>query len=108
MNARELLARYVEQHDARRWDDVAQLFAEDAVLAFVGPFVGPFIGREAIADGYREHPPEDRIVVLAVEEDENAVEVRWAWASSPKTQAGTLRLVEAAGEIAALVVRVGA
>jgi len=43
-----------------------------------------------------------------VEEDENAVEVRWAWASSPTTQAGTMRLVEAAGQIAALVVRVGA
>ena len=63
------------------WDAFAARFADDAVLAFVGPPVGPFAGRDAIAAAYAAQPPDDTISItgtVTVEGDETVVPYRWA------------------------------
>jgi steroid Delta-isomerase len=73
-------------------------FSEDAELLFEGIPVGPFRGRDAIAEAYRERPPDDEIVLL---EDDGT----YAWASAPEVPAGQMFLTERDGEIARLVIR---
>jgi steroid delta-isomerase len=62
------------------WATFSERFADDAVLAFVGPPVGPFAGRDAIAAAYAAQPPDDTISVagaVTVEGDETVVPYRW-------------------------------
>jgi uncharacterized protein (TIGR02246 family) len=56
----------------RRYDDLAQFFAEDMVFALPG-LSGRLEGREAIVESYREFM--DRITLTFYKEDSPAVEV---------------------------------
>ncbi|MGS0688878.1 nuclear transport factor 2 family protein [Nakamurella sp. GG22] len=73
------------------WDPFVSLFADDAVLEFVGPQVGPFRGRDAIAEAYRQTPPDDCIHLAGapvVRGDETVIPYRWESTGST----GTMRL----------------
>jgi RimJ/RimL family protein N-acetyltransferase len=86
------------------WDALAECFAGDAVLEFEGVPVGPFSGREAIAAGYRERPPDDEVRILDAEEDGETVVARYAWSTEPKRQAGRLVMTRRGATIERLVV----
>jgi steroid Delta-isomerase len=76
------------------WGAFAARFADDAVLAFVGPPVGPFEGREAIAAAYAAQPPDDTISIagpVTTEGDETVVPYRWDATGAT----GTMRLTPA-------------
>jgi steroid Delta-isomerase len=87
------LTAYVERfNEGVRTGDFAglvELYAEDGELAFEGVPVGPFRGRAAIAEAYRERPPDDELRVTAVEERPDALVARFDWL---RGGSGTMRL----------------
>lgn len=73
------------------WGPFVALFADDAVLEFVGLQVGPFRGRNAIAEAYRQMPPDDCIHVAgAPVVHGNETMITYRWDSTGST--GTMRL----------------
>ena len=79
-------------------------FSEDATMAFEGVPIGPFIGREAIAQAYRERPPDDELDVLDVRRTGDMFVAGYAWRREPERRAGELRLTVDGGRISRLVV----
>lgn len=79
-------------------------FADDATMAFAGVPVGPFVGRDAIAQAYREQPPDDELDVLDVRDDGDTVVAGYAWRRDPDVRAGELRLTVRGDRISRLVV----
>jgi steroid Delta-isomerase len=79
-------------------------FADDAEMVFEGVPVGPFIGRDAIAQAYREQPPDDELDVLDVRRDSDKIVAGYAWGRDPEVRAGELRLTVEDGLISRLVV----
>jgi steroid delta-isomerase len=61
------------------WSAFVAGFHPDAVMTFEGPPVGPFVGREAIAEGYATHPPDDTMEILSVRTEATTDVVRFAW-----------------------------
>jgi len=109
----DLEATYVfDEHIARfnagvrsgDFGPMLEQFADDAELEFVGVPVGPFSGREAIAQAYRERPPDDELDILDVRHEGEDVVAGYAWRREPDTRAGALRLTVAGGRIRQLVV----
>lgn len=104
MTAEEHVAAFNTAVRTGGWDAFAARFADDAVLAFVGPPVGPFAGRAAIAAAYAAQPPDDTIAIagpVTVEGDEVVVPYRWDATGAT----GTMRLTPAPdGLLARLVV----
>jgi steroid delta-isomerase len=104
----EFLAEHVERfnkgvrtaHFARMLEN----FADDATMAFEGVPVGPFVGRDAIAQAYRDQPPDDELDVLDSRRDGDTIVAGYAWRREPEKRAGELRLTSAHGRIARLVV----
>ena len=88
--------------DAAEWSPMLARFADDAELHFVGPPAGPFVGRAAIANAYEEQPPDDRIVLLGVQEEgDRKVVAGFAW---EKGGTGRLELEHDGGTITRLTV----
>ena len=78
--------------------------APDATMAFEGVPVGPFAGRDAIAQAYRDQPPDDELDVLDSRREGDTIVAGYAWRREPDERAGELRLTVADGRIAGLVV----
>lgn len=101
----ELLAAHVASfnHGVRSgdWGPMLSRFDEGAAMEFVGVPAGPFHGRDAIAEAYRAQPPDDELVVVEDRGDGSAL---YAWAATPETTAGELRLTVDGGRIIRLVV----
>jgi steroid Delta-isomerase len=79
-------------------------FAENAELAFRGVPAGPFVGRAAIADAYRERPPDDELDLLDVRKVPGAIRAGYAWRARPDHRAGEMRFELRDGRIARLLV----
>ena len=79
-------------------------FAEDATMAFEGVPVGPFVGRDAIAQAYREQPPDDELDVLDVRREGDTIVAGYAWRREPAKRVGELRLTVDGDRITRLVV----
>jgi steroid delta-isomerase len=103
-----LLEDHVERFNAGvRTGDFARMLenvAADATMAFEGVPVGPFVGRDAIAQAYREQPPDDELDVLDSRHDGDTVVAAYAWRREQATRAGELRLTIVGGLITRLVV----
>ena len=104
--ARVFLARHErtfnEAVESGDFAPLVDLFAEDALLEFVGVPAGPFVGRDAIAAAYAAQPPDDALDVVSVEqESDGAFTERFAWR---RGGSGTMRVTVADGRIARLVV----
>jgi RimJ/RimL family protein N-acetyltransferase/ketosteroid isomerase-like protein len=108
LEAMRLLEDHVERfNDGVRTGDFARMlenFADDATMAFEGVRVGPFVGRDAIAQAYREQPPDDELDVLDSRHDGDTVVAAYAWRREQATRAGELRLTIVGGLITRLVV----
>jgi cysteine desulfurase / selenocysteine lyase len=101
----QLFAEHIERFNAgvrsQDFGEMVRHFSDDARLEFVGIPVGPFEGREAIAQAYRDQPPDDEIDTLSVDEPDGATVVgRYAWRSSGDT--GTMTLSHRGREITGL------
>ncbi len=91
MNAEEHVSAFNAAVRSGGWDTFAARFADDAVLAFVGPPVGPFHGRVGIAAAYAAQPPDDTISIHGpVTEDGAETVVPYRWDTTGAT--GTMRL----------------
>jgi len=104
----DLLADHVRRFNAAvRSGDFSPMlenFADDATMVFEGVPVGPFIGRDAIAEAYREQPPDDELDVLDVRRDGDTLIAGYAWRRAPDVRAGELRLTADGNRICRLVV----
>jgi RimJ/RimL family protein N-acetyltransferase len=103
-----LLHDYVLVHNecvrTADWEPLGEWFTEDAELAFDGVPVGPFEGREAIADAYRERPPDDEVVIFGTEEQKDTVVAGYGWLQKPAEPAGRMIVTPHGDRIAKLVV----
>jgi steroid delta-isomerase len=81
-----------------------ELFTDDAEMAFDGVPVGPFFGREAIAQAYRERPPDGELDVLDMRREGDTIVAGYAWRREPDVRAGELRLTVVGALITRLVV----
>jgi steroid delta-isomerase len=79
-------------------------FADDATMAFEGVPVGPFEGRDAIAQAYRDQPPDDELDLLDTRRDGDTLIAGYTWRRTPDVRAGELRLTVEDGRISRLVV----
>ncbi len=108
MTGLELLEAHVERFNAgvRSGDfgPMLDLFTADASLEFQGVAVGPFHGRDAIAEAYRDRPPDDEIDVLEAWQREDLVFALYAWRRDRGRAAGELWLVREGDRLARLVV----
>jgi steroid Delta-isomerase len=89
------------------WEPMLALFEEDAELAFEGVPVGPFRGRGAIAQAYREQPPDDTIELLDARERDGVLVASYSWSRDAGARSGELRLTPSGEKIARLVVTFG-
>jgi hypothetical protein len=104
----DLLEDHVERfNEGVRSGDFTRMlenFAEGATMAFEGVPVGPFAGKDAIAQAYREQPPDDELDVLDARREGDTIVAGYAWRREPARRAGELRLTIERGRITRLVV----
>jgi steroid Delta-isomerase len=86
------------------FEPMLEPFADDAEMAFGGVPVGPFVGRDAIAQAYRERPPDNELDVLDTRRDGDTFVAGYAWRREPDKRAGELRLTVDGERITRLVV----
>ena len=55
--------------ESGRYHELADCFAPDAAMSFVGVPVEPYQGRGAILAGYEQSPPDDTMEAVAVTSD---------------------------------------
>jgi RimJ/RimL family protein N-acetyltransferase len=103
-----LLHDYVMVHNecvrTGDWAPLADWFTEDSELVFEGVPVGPFSGRAEIAVAYNVQPPDDEVVIFAVEEEEGRLIARYGWLREPGKEAGRMSVTPRNGKIERLVV----
>lgn len=62
------------------WEPMLARFAGDAELQFENaPVKQPIVGLDAIRRAYREQPPDDEIVLLGIQDEEERVVAAFAW-----------------------------
>ncbi len=91
----ELLAAYVEAHNAGvqsgSYEALGDLLLPTASMRFHGMEIGPFDSAKAILEGFREHPPDDELVVQSIRTmGDKTVVATYGWASAPGKLAGRL------------------
>jgi hypothetical protein len=105
---RRLLDEHVGRFNAgvRSGDfgSMLEQFADDAEMAFEGVPVGPFVGKDAIAEAYRERPPDDELDILDTRREGDTFVAGYAWRREPGKRAGELRLTVDGERITRLVV----
>jgi RimJ/RimL family protein N-acetyltransferase len=108
LEGRDVLQEHVQRFNAgvRSGDFMPMLeqFADDAEMSFEGVSVGPFVGVGAIAQAYREQPPDDELDVLDVRQGGDTLVAGYAWRREPDRRAGELRLSVESARITRLVV----
>ena len=108
LEARDVLEEHVQRFNAGvRSGDFAPMleqFADDAEMSFEGVPVGPFVGVDAIAQAYREQPPDDELDVLDVRYGGETLVAGYAWRREPEKRAGELRLTVEDARVMRLVV----
>ncbi|MBX6357533.1 MAG: nuclear transport factor 2 family protein [Micromonosporaceae bacterium] len=97
MDAQQLAADHVRRFNAcvaaGDFSPLVESIAEDATMAFTGTDFGPFAGRAAIAEAYRQSPPDDTIEVVDVRQTDPATAlVAYTWRSDPAKATGQMRL----------------
>jgi hypothetical protein len=87
----------------KEWGTMLARFADNAELRFDGAPAGPFVGIDAIREAYHEQPPDDKIVLLGVQDDpeRGVVEAGFVW---QKGDPGRLVLEHERGLITRLTV----
>lgn len=97
MDPQQLAVDYVERFNASvtagDFTPLVESLADEAVMAFEGVNIGPYKGKSAIAEAYRQSPPDDTIEVIEVRQtDPVGAVVEYAWHSDPARKPGQMRL----------------
>jgi steroid Delta-isomerase len=100
----EHVERFNEGVRTRDFKRMLENFADEATMAFEGVPVGPFVGRDAIAQAYRDQPPDDELDVLDTRRDGDTIVAGYAWRREPEKRAGELRLTVDGDRITRLIV----
>jgi steroid delta-isomerase len=104
----DVLARHVERfNDGVRSGDFGPMvegFGDESELIFEGIPVGPFRGREAVAQAYRDQPPDDIIAVRDAQVSGDEVTAVYGWERDGYARAGEMRLAVDGDRIRRLVV----
>lgn len=84
MTGRELMERHVRSFnhavETGEWEPMLARFADEAELHFENAPAGPFVGIAAIRDAYAARPPDDTLLVLGIQEnDDDEVVAGFAW-----------------------------
>ena len=83
------------------WSEFMATFAPGAAMRFGGAPAGSFCGRDAIAQAYADHPPDDTMTVHAVTTSGDADRVRFGWGDGG---GGTMDLLWQGDQLAELCV----
>jgi limonene-1,2-epoxide hydrolase len=86
------------------WDALVEGFTPDGELVFVGVPAGPFTGRDAIAQAYRERPPDDEISILGASAVGGEIVAAYSWRRADGRKAGLLVLTPHEAKLRRLVV----
>jgi hypothetical protein len=109
--AENLLGEYVRRHNQSvktgKFEPLSDLFAEEATIRFEGIPFGPLRGRAAILNGFRQHPPDDELIIDAVRGDDRSAGCEYRWMKQPDTRAGTMRIAIRDRLIASLIITAG-
>jgi len=109
VDARALLAAYVEAHNAGvRCGDFARLVAllEPACeMHFTVVRAGPYIGREAIAHAFQVNPPGAELHTAEITGDAASAHALYGWVGAAATFSGSLRVEAGPGGIRRVEVR---
>lgn len=110
--ASALLERQVAAYNAAvRSGDFSHfvaLFTDDAVVDFEGvPERGPLVGREAIAENYRENPPDDEIRVKRWKLKDGKIAAEFYWRDIPEAIGGCIIIEPRDDKVARLTIAVG-
>jgi hypothetical protein len=97
VNPQQLAADHVRRFNASvaagDFAPLVESLSDDAIMAFEGMAIGPFEGKAAIAEAYRQSPPDDAIEVIEVRQtDPASVLMEYAWRSDPAKTTGRMRL----------------
>ena len=97
-STKDLLLAYVKAHNAGflsgDFEALGELLHPTASMRFQGIESGPFDSAEAILQGFREHPPDDELVVRSIRAiGEKTAEAIYGWADAHGKAAGRLRVV---------------
>jgi hypothetical protein len=94
VTGRELMESHVARfNDGVRsgdWEPMLARFADGAELRFENVPAGPFVGLDEIRRAYREQPPDDSILLLGIQDDDEDACVTAGFACA---RGGTGRLV---------------
>jgi steroid Delta-isomerase len=91
--AADHVRRFNASAAAGDFSPLVESLADDATMAFKGVDVGPFSGKAAIAEAYRQAPPDDTIDVIDVRATgPDSALVEYAWHAAPQRGRGRLRL----------------
>jgi hypothetical protein len=110
--AEALLERVVAAFNAAaRTGDVTafvDLFTDDAVMDFEGiPEEGPFEGREAIAEKFRDDPPDDEVRVRRWKAQDNVISAEFYLRDIPEAIGGCFTIEPRYQKIARLTIAFG-
>ena len=82
-----LLTQYIALHnqgvESGDFAPMLSLFDEAAEMHFERVPYGPLIGRAAIADGFRNTPPDDALILLDAHVDGATTVARYSWERHP-------------------------
>ncbi|TYK51447.1 hypothetical protein [Actinomadura decatromicini] len=86
----------------RDWGPLLDLFADEAVVTFVGLQGGPYEGRTCIGDAYDQHPPEVPVNIVGTRFMKGMLVAAYAWDTVPPERGGDLVLEVEDGQIVRL------
>jgi len=84
-----------------------ELFADDAVLEFDGIPDPPLAGRDAIAQRYRDNPPDDQIRIKRSKLEGARIVAEFQWRDIPEASGGCFILERRGEKIAHLTIAFG-
>jgi hypothetical protein len=90
--------------ESGEWEPMVENFAPDGELVFVGGTGRTLAGRYAIAEAYRESPPDDAISILEAAILGGDLVASWGWREAEGEKAGLLVITPFKATIQRLVV----
>ena len=97
-SAKDLLIAYVEAHNAGfrsgDFEALGELLHPTASMRYYGIEMGPFDSAEAILQAFRDHPPDDELVVQSIRAvGDKSATATYSWASALGKSGGRLHVI---------------
>lgn len=86
---------------------LVDLLTDDAVLEFEGVPDPPFLGRDAIAEHYRNDPPDDEVAIVRSKSENGFIIANFVWVDIPEARGGTLIITPHEERVARIAIAFG-